>query len=173
MDGALIPLYRKMHAEEAQEVHHFPGRSILQHAWIVNQMIRKNRSQTLLDYGCGLGFQYSIEHVERWWGIMPTLYDPAVERYRSHPSEAGHLFDGVIVSDVMEHVPEDEVRPLLRDIFGLACQWVFFSICCRPANRLLPDGTNAHCTLKPEAEWQALVKMHTPIGIDSRVVFTP
>jgi len=170
MDGALIPQYRQMHAEEAEGRHHFPGRSILQHAWIVNQFIRKNRSETLLDYGCGLGFQYSIEHVERWWGIMPTLYDPAVERFSAYPQGR---FDGVIVSDVMEHVPEDEVRPLLREVFGLTKQWVFFSICCRPANRVLPDGTNAHCTLKPQAEWIALVELHTPIGIDSRVVFTP
>ena len=170
MDGKLIHLYRQMHAEEARSVHHFPGRSILQHAWVVNQLIRKNRSQTLLDYGCGLGFQYSVEHVDRWWGIMPTLYDPGVERYSKRPEGR---FDGVIVSDVMEHVPDDEVRPLLRDIFALAQQWVFLSICCRPANRLLPDGTNAHCTLKAEAEWLALIKMHIPIGIDSRVVFTP
>lgn len=170
MDGKLIHLYRQMHAEEARSVHHFPGRSILQHAWVVNQLIRKNRSQTLLDYGCGLGLQYSVEKVQRWWGITPTLYDPGVERYAARPVGP---FDGVIVSDVMEHVPDGEVRPLLRDVFGLAKQWVFFSICCRPANRLLPDGTNAHCTLKAPAEWEALVKMHTPIGIDARVVFTP
>lgn len=170
MDGSLIPLYRQMHAQEAEEIHHFPGRSILQHAWIVNQMIRKNRSESLLDYGCGLGFQYSIEHVERWWGMMPTLYDPAVERYAARPEGR---FDGVIVSDVMEHIPDAEVRDVIRDAIGYAKQWVFFSICCRPANRKLPDGTNAHCTIKPEAEWQALVKLYTPIGIDTRVVFTP
>ena len=136
----------------------------------INQLIRKNRSETLLDFGCGLGYQYSVEHVDRWWGIKPTLYDPAVARFSAYPEGR---FDGVIGSDVMEHVPEPEVRPLLREVFGLARQWVFFSICCRAANRVLPDGTNAHCTLKPEAEWQALIKMHTPIGIDSRVVFTP
>lgn len=170
MDGALIAQYRAMHEEEANGINHFPGRSVLQHAWLINQLIRKHNSVTLLDYGCGLGMQYSKEHVQKWWGIHPTLYDPAVPRYAKRPSG---VYDGVICSDVLEHVPRNDVAAVIQDVMKYAVHWAFFSICCRPANRLLPDGTNAHCTILPPDEWRGLLKLYGREGLDVRVEFNP
>lgn len=170
MSGTLIPIYRQMHDDETAGVYHFPGRSVLQHAWIINQLIRKHDSRTLLDYGCGLGFQYSKEGVHKWWGIKPHLYDPAVKRYAARPEGE---FDGVICADVMEHVPRDEVPAVLKEVTAYATQWVFFSICCRPASRMLPNGANAHCTLLPEKEWEALIRVYGNPNVQTRIEFTP
>lgn len=172
MKGALIQQYEEMHAEAAAGKYHFPGRSVLMHAWIINQMIRKsdNPVSSLLDYGCGLGLQYSVEHVQNWWGIQPVLYDPAVPNFAQRPTQK---FDGVICSDVMEHIPRDEVGEVIEDVYSYATQWVFFSICCRPASRTLPNGINAHCTLLDENEWKALLKLYGNAGIKTRLVFNP
>ena len=83
-------------------------------------------------------------------GILPTLYDPAVDEFSAKPRGK---FDGVICTDVAEHVPEDEVDVFLSDVFSHARKFVFITICTRPAKKLLPDGRNCHLTVKPATWW--------------------
>ena len=63
-------------------------------------------AKTLLDYGAGQGWQYTEECYHVLWNIMPTLYDPAVAAFHVKPSQR---FDGVICTDVLEHIPEAEL----------------------------------------------------------------
>lgn len=149
----LIEQYRIMHADP--EAAHFPGRSCLPYAWEINRMVREFRCRTLLDYGCGRGLQYSEERVQDWWGVMPTLYDPAVPEFAAKPSGP---FDGVLCTDVLEHIFEDDLRATLTEIYGLARYAVFFSICCRAARRSLPNGMNCHVTIRREAWWRETLK---------------
>ena len=112
--------------------------------------MRKHRAVTLLDYGCGQGEPYDKYRVHDWWGVpRPALYDPAVARYAARPEGS---FDGVICTDVLEHVPEAEIDGVLAEAFGHARKFAFFSICCRPAGRCLPNGMNCHVTLR-EPDW--------------------
>lgn len=147
MNGKLIGLYQAMH----QQGGHFPGRSLLPFAHDIKILMIKTRAKSLLDYGCGEGLQYDYYEVQKWWGVMPKLYDPAIRRFDSRPN--GH-FDGVICTDVMEHVPEDELDGVMADLFKYAQKFIFVSICCRPAKRKLPDGQNCHVTIKPEDWWK-------------------
>lgn len=147
-EGALIEQYRLMHARG--EV--FTGRSLLPVAWRVYDAVRAHGARSLLDYGCGQGRQYDRYRLHEWWGVpRPRLYDPAVARYAARPEGS---FDGVICSDVLEHVPRDELDGVLTDCFGFARGFVFFSICCRPARKSLPNGMNCHVTIEEPAWWQ-------------------
>lgn len=124
--------------------------------WVpdIADLVGEFKSRRLLDYGCGLGWQYTRERAHNAWGTeMPVLYDPAVYGREMRPAGP---FDGVICTDVLEHVPEDELDAVLRDIAGFAAQWAFISVCCRPSKHIrLPIGGNVHVTVQPIEWWWA------------------
>lgn len=80
-----------------------------------------------------------------------TLYDPAFRRDDILP--AGK-FDMVICSDVLEHVPEDEVDQLIERLFGYGRLIIWASVCCRLAKKTFADGTNMHVTVQPYEWWE-------------------
>ena len=99
--------------------------------------------------------RWGTVHEHQWheaWGIMPALYDPAVPEFAEMPTDP---CDGVICTDVLEHVPENELDAVIGDLVRLAQLWCFVSVCCRAArpNKNLPDGRNAHVTIRPQAWW--------------------
>jgi len=59
----------------------------------------------------------------------------------------------------MEHVPEEEVEEVLADIASYAPNAVF-AIALRPAAATLPNGDNAHCTVKPIQWWHGQLLLH-------------
>ena len=50
--------------------------------------------------------------------------------------------------------PEDDIGWIVAEITGQARRFVFASIACYPARTLLPNGENAHCTIRPESWWR-------------------
>lgn len=136
--------YRKLHEQKK-----FPGMSVLQFVPEIAELIAEFKSKRLLDYGCGLGWQYTRERIHLAWNIEPpTLYDPAVAEHSA--TLIGH-FDGVICTDVLEHVPEEELQQVIGDLARFADQWAFISVCCRPSK---------HITVKPFEWWQDLLAPH-------------
>ena len=53
--------------------------------------------------------------------MMPALYDPGVEQFEKMPKGK---FDGVYSTDVMEHIPEEELPESLEFIFSKADKFV-------------------------------------------------
>ena len=139
----LIEQYQAMH-----EAGHFGGHSMLPHVDQIKVLIKKYDAKTLLDYGSGRGEQYADGRVMQEWGIQPTLYDPAVPWLANKPIGG---FDGVICTDVLEHLEMPDADLLW--IFKYAMKFAFFSICCRPAKKILPDGRNCHLTVQPQEWW--------------------
>jgi 2-polyprenyl-3-methyl-5-hydroxy-6-metoxy-1,4-benzoquinol methylase len=137
--------YRQMHADG-----HFRGYSCTLHTSEIKKLIKQHKAKTLLDYGCGKGEQYTKGNMHIELGIMPTLYDPYCV---DHSKEPEGKFDGVICCDVLEHVPADDLAGVIQRIYALSKKFIFFTICTRPAKKLLPDGRNCHLTIMAEAEW--------------------
>ena len=148
MEYAII--YGKLHAEKGSR---FAGFSLIPHAEMIAQLVKKHGSKTLLDFGCGKGYQYFDKNIHATWGgIMPTLYDPAVPDFAKKPHRK---FDGVICTDVMEHIELGDMSTTLRDVFRYSRHWVFFSISTRPSKKEFPDGRNLHVTVKSPKWWDA------------------
>jgi len=132
----------------------FRGSSLSQHTKDIRKLIDKTKSTTLLDWGCGAASEYRAAiPIHKKWGIKqrPTLYDPAFEKFSTRPTGSFH---GVICTDVLEHVPEEEVDALVLTLFDYAERFVFASVCCRPASKFFDDGTNMHVTVKPYQWWK-------------------
>lgn len=144
---SLIPVYVDLH-----RLGKFPGYSIRPYLAQITELVMVSGAKTLLDYGCGAGKQYSEENWHVLWNIMPTLYDPAVPEFSKRPKAQ---FDGVICTDVLEHIPIDELPGVVADLVTYSRLWCFVTVCCRPAksNKNLPDGRNAHVTIRPEEWW--------------------
>ena len=164
----LIALYRKMHVEgEAarnlppEEV--FPGRSLPIHAIPIKEWIDRFQARTVLDYGAGKGMQYQwrdlqlsdgrqVASLQSFWGVESiTCYDPAYQPFSQMPEDK---FDAVICTDVLEHCPETDVPWILGELFNYARKFVYGNIACHPAKATLPNGENAHCTVRPEGWWR-------------------
>lgn len=153
-DDRYIEMYKEMHRNPKR----FPGYSLSAYADTIADMVEEYSANTLLDYGCGKGYQYLNRRVhERWGGILPTCYDPGVPFLNTPPAE-GLKFDGVICTDVLEHIPKDNVKKFIRTLFDYADKFVFMTVATFPANKELPNGENCHVTIKSLVWWEDIIE---------------
>lgn len=168
---ALTAMYNTMHVEGEKFLgiapeDTFPGQSLLPQAGRIKEMIRRHGAKTLLDYGAGKGMQYQpIQIIAEGIGEWPSVqafwevdeiycYDPAYTPFNKLPDKK---FDGVISTDVLEHCPEEDIPWILDEIFGYATRFVFANVACYPAKKRLPNGENAHCTIREPEWWRQLL----------------
>jgi len=161
--------YKKL-LEEYTQIHKvsdrmFNGRSLVKFTDIIHSFIEKNNCKTLLDYGCGKGHLYTDEFStvtdqldkslpEVWDLNSYSLFDPGYEEHKELPRE---MFDCVISTDVLEHVPETDLIWILDEIFSYADKMVFLNIACFKALKTLADGSNAHISLFHHLDWLELI----------------
>ena len=154
--------YGAAYTELHGNLKYFPGYSIGGHAQRIKELVERHNPESLLDYGCGKGYQYLRRRVhEAWGGLLPHCYDVGLphlcERYE-------RKFDGVICTDMLEHIEEQDVAGVIADICGYANKFVFCSVDTAPAvnkrHKLLPDGRNPHLTVKPREWWEPLFEPH-------------
>lgn len=111
------------------------------------------KPKTVLDYGCGKGLLIKSLQ-ERYHDIEFFNYDPAIEEYnhidRSH-------YDLLLNTDVLEHIPEDSIDDVLKHMNKLSGN-IFFNLHHGPAVYKLPNGENAHCTIKPKDWYREKIK---------------
>lgn len=123
--------------------------------------------ESILDYGCGKG------GLRGMLGERVRNYDPAIPEWSALPEPA----DLVVCRDVMEHVEIDCVDNVLAHIAGLAAKAALFIVVCRPSSKVMPNGVNAHITVRPRKWWGEKMREHfvvlserRPEGEDSEVV---
>jgi hypothetical protein len=164
----LLSQYRHLHVHGEQRMNlpaekTYNGRSLPRHAANIKDLIDRHQARTLLDYGSGKGHQYrpmevrlpdgrSFPSIPAYWGVKSiTCYDPAYEPFSQLPTGC---FDGVICTDVLEHCPEQDIEWILGELFGFASAFVFANVACYPAMKHLPNGENAHCTVRGIDWWR-------------------
>jgi len=131
------------------------GTSSLNH---LNNILHFSKGhKTILDYGCGKAVLKSPLEQQ---GFEYTGYDPAVPEYAARPLNL--QYDVVICTDVMEHVEEEHVSEVLKDLKLLTKNYLYLVIAMYPARAILPDGRNAHITLKDFDWWKAKIEEAFP-----------
>jgi hypothetical protein len=147
----LIEQYRLM-AEMGTQFH---GRTILRYEAHLMKLFAKHRIKTVLDYGSGHGQAWS-GGLDRRLGVTSVRrFDPAFEQFSTKPTQH-EAFDAVVCIDVLEHLLAVDAVSAIDDLFRHARKLVFATVCCRPAKKCFPDGTNMHVTVKPESWWRLL-----------------
>lgn len=128
------------------------GVASIGHAPMIAQIIIGLGIESLLDYGAGkgrLGPALAQHLPPTLAGVRGQSYDPAVPKFNKEPDPA----DLVVCIDVMEHVEEGCVVPVLDHIKGLARKAAVFTISTVLAGKTLADGRNAHITLWQPEVW--------------------
>ena len=185
---AMVRLYESMHAEGGQSAGKsvkdtFPGKMLINHAADIRDMIEHTAALNILDYGAGKGLAYeqtdvsispglAVDSIQSYWGVDDIrCYDPGYAPFSALPDQQ---YDGVISTDVLEHITEPDVPWIIEEMFSYARKFVFANVACFPAVKSLPNGQNAHCTLHPPEWWAGLVHgiamRHTDISY--RLVMT-
>lgn len=154
----------------------FRGLSLVQHVREIRDVIARHRAKTILDWGSGAGDAYRPPHeVHITWGVNRfkiRLYDPSFPKLCG-PPPPNTRFDGVICSDVLEHIPEADVPAVLETLFGHAGTFLWASVCCRKAKKKFADGTNMHLTVRPREWWLEQMAAACPEGVVFYLTETP
>jgi len=133
----LIDQYRELHSHS----HRFGGSS--GYVEVLGLFISYLKPETILDYGCGKGYLLEVL-AERFPEIKFYGYDPAIPGKDVLPIQKADL---VINTDVLEHIPEDALPEVIKGISSIS-ENVFFGLHHALAAQILPNGQNAHCTVK-------------------------
>ncbi len=133
--------------------------------WIVTikKIIEIHKCETIIDFGCGKGFLYNKKlkigneeyfSLSDFWKINNIyLYDPGVEEYSLYPQTK---FDGLICTDVIEHIPESDILYFIDELFKLSKKFIFIVIATIPATKYFDDGKNIHLCLKNKEDWEKI-----------------
>lgn len=148
--GTLIDQYKLLHAEKSEY-----GTTSAELVPEISVAIDYLKPKTVLDFGCGKGaFLEAI--ASKYPEIKFYGFDPAIPGRETIPLEK---FDMIINTDVLEHIPEDELPAIVEKLSSLS-QNVYFNLHHRLAKEILPNGQNAHCTVKPPEWYRALLSKY-------------
>lgn len=109
----------------------------------IKTLSKQLNSRDILDYGCGKmmlqkGLPFPIQN-----------YDPAMPECMRRPVAA----DLVVCTDVLEHIEPACLKAVMDDLTTLTRKALFINVACRPANKTLPDGRNAHLLIETPNWW--------------------
>jgi hypothetical protein len=148
-----LAIQRQLHREN-------PGYGTIGHhyAQLVGDMIEKVQPKTVLDWACGKGCLARQLDRPIW------EFDAAIPGKDESPPPA----DLVTCIDTLEHVEEDCLPAVLDELRRVTQKVCYCAIALSPADKLLPDGRNAHILLQTEEWWKTKLAQFFALG-DSRV----
>lgn len=116
----------------------------------------KNKIKTVLDYGGG-GSDWSANNFDSKNGISAkdffklsdvTTFEPA--RGLDYKINS----DAVVCVDVLEHIFLGDIANIVSELFSLAQKLLVVNVACYKAAALLPNGENAHVTVRSPDWWK-------------------
>ena len=143
-----IEQYAKMHSKMKY------GSAGIKHLNLILLACSELKIKSILDYGCGRGKLH--EELSKNKNLLIHRYDPAIKEFSVIKVENVDL---VVNTDVLEHIPEEDIQDVLEHISTISDK-VFFSISNRLADKNLPNGENAHCTVKSAIWWLKQIRFY-------------
>lgn len=119
-------------------------------------------SLTIVDWGCGPlgGLKELVD--KKLMTDRVISYDPYVPQYSEKP-DSDTKIDVIFSSDVLEHMDQDALDEFLEMIWlRPSIQLLFLVISTRAADKLLPDGRNAHLTVMSDVDWRCYLSSCLP-----------
>ena len=160
----LIKLYEKM----AQDGYNRTDGKVIKKAFsdfelrkfrnLCKEKISIEEIKTLLDYGGG-GSNWDEPNFDPLTGKSAkeffniqkvTTFEPA--RNLSEKKKS----DCVVCIDVLEHIFIADIPNVVEELFSLTNNLLVINVACYKAAAILPNGENAHITIRPPAWWKGV-----------------
>ena len=107
--------------------------------------------KTVLDYGGG-GSDWDAEGFEPSNGASAKqFFEPARNQMDKKHS------DCVVCMDVLEHIFLTDIANLVDELFSLTKKLLVINVACYKAAALLPNGENAHITVRSPDWWKGII----------------
>lgn len=148
MSENLIDQYKQIHATRQY------GDTSIKNLRYLRPQVKVLAPKTILDFGCGRS--KLVDALGAATGAQTTRHDPAIPEYSAVPEGKFDLLTNI---DVLEHVPEPQLDAVVGKMASL-CHNAIIVIDTRPAEAVLPNGENAHCTLRSHDWWQQYLGKH-------------
>jgi hypothetical protein len=157
----LLKQYRQMHSSEER----YPGNTLKRYVGAIKRVINTHKIETIIDYGSGKGMLYEnhdsfteplfnekIVNIKKYWGVKKiTPFEPALK-----DELLDKKYNLVISTDVLEHCFVADIPWIVRQLFDLSDRAVFVTVSCRFASAKLPNGEQAHSTMRAPWWWQGI-----------------
>jgi len=146
--------------KQQQELHKdaMYGVASLLAAPLVKSILEQTGVKSVSDYGAGKCNLRKGLHDLGMTDIEYFPYDPAFPEY-GPPKPAGL----VCCIDVFEHIEEPYLDRVLLELKSITIKLGFITVHTGSAQRILPDGRNAHLIQKPASWWLPRVCQHFEI----------
>lgn len=155
----------KVHVTPPEKV--FEGSELVRVMHIIKRATEHFDMKTFYDFGCGKANAYKLEftdffgnealHFYDYIGrknITVDLYDPGVKEYEKEPPKT-KKYDCVISTDVLEHIPFEDIFTVLHDLYSRANYFICVTVSCAESYARLGDGSvNAHCNVRTVDFWK-------------------
>lgn len=125
---------------------------------------REHSVSTVLDYGCG-GSDWTTKGFDEQTQLSAVEYFEVDRAYRYEPArniDERQPVDCVVSFDVLEHVFVADVPNVIRDMFSYSRKLLILNVACYPAAAKLPNGENAHVTVRPPLWWKGMLDSIAP-----------
>lgn len=149
-------------ADERYVEHAYNDMEVVAFRDIVKTLFDEHGIRSILDYGCGgsdydrPGFHQQMTARE-YFGLQEVRrFEPARQI-----DERGRA-DAVLCFDVLEHVFIADVPGVIRELFTFAGKLLVVNVACFPARALLPNGENAHITVRHPLWWKGMFDAIAP-----------
>lgn len=121
---------------------------------------------TVLDFGCGPCGGLAADPRPLGFGAVTVVpYDPYVAQYAADPWT--QPITAVFSCDVLEHMPLTAVTAFLWTVCThVTVQKVMLVIATRAATKVMPNGANAHITVRSGEWWHGFLTAYTSHSFD-------
>ena len=125
----------------------------------IKPVFNEYQIECVLDYGCG-GSDWNTLGFDPDTNQSASEYFSLINAWRYEPArniDERQTVDCVVSFDVLEHIFIADVPNVLRDMFSYASKLLILNIACYPAAAKLPNGENAHITVRDPLWWKGMV----------------
>ncbi len=145
--------YERVDGQSVTPDHVFSHVQVTGYREPVKDILSHFKCRTALDYGAGGGHWDQVD-VPEGGSLKSYLGLETVNRFEPARGVDGKIkSDVVICFDVLEHIFLADVPYVVDELFRLANQLIIVNVACYSAAAMLPNGENAHISVRPAGWW--------------------
>jgi hypothetical protein len=113
------------------------GYDVVKYQQCIKDLVDRYGAKTILDYGCGKGRQYTDplpyagedhwQTFDQYLGVTVYRYDPCVGGLET-PPPPGTKFDGVICTQVLNSIPDEDLSWVAKELESYAEKFCFIGL---------------------------------------------